>query len=155
MKRVFIIRAIGGGELSNTRFLSNAYATYLAELHRTYQNIDMRLELIGPEDVKIRKWTPAEAVDWLLSGSAHIVSTHIHQGVGDHLGWNYTDLMLNLARLRDHPGFPNGMHVMCPVFQQDKYSYLEALLPYNHIIPTLKVTNEIIFTNNIVKHLSL
>ena len=77
----FTIRAIGGGELSNTRFLSNAYATYLAEMYSTTcQNIDVRLELIGPEDVKIRRWSPAEAVDWLLSGNAHFVSTHIHQG---------------------------------------------------------------------------
>jgi hypothetical protein len=60
-------------------------------------------------------------------------------GVGEHLGWNYADLLTNLARLRDHPGFPSGEQVMCPVFQQDKYSYLEALLPFKLIIPTLKV----------------
>ena len=42
-------------------------------------------------------------------------------------------------RLHDHPGFPNGSNLLCPVFTQDKYKYLEALMPKGMCNPTLKV----------------
>jgi hypothetical protein len=71
----FTIHALGGGELSNTRYLSNAFATYLSG-----KDCDVRLHLLGPEDIKIRRWSPTEAIDWVLSGDAHLISTHIHQG---------------------------------------------------------------------------
>jgi hypothetical protein len=29
------------------------------------------------------------------------------------------------ARLKYHPGFPNGVQLQCPIFSQDKWKYLE------------------------------
>jgi hypothetical protein len=95
MSKVFIIRALGGGELSNTRFLSNAFATYLAE-----NDCDIRLELMCPEDIKIKRWSPTEAIDWVLSGNAHIISTHIHQGAISTVLLCFLSIKINLFAQR-------------------------------------------------------
>ena len=48
-------------------------------------------------------------------------------------------LYTEITRLHDHPGFPNGSNLLCPVFTQDKYKYLQALMPKGMCNPTLKV----------------
>ena len=44
-----------------------------------------------------------------------------------------------ISKLYDHPGFPVARNLHCPVFTQDKYKYLSALMPKGMCNPTFKV----------------
>ena len=46
---------------------------------------------------------------------------------------------INVSKQYDHPGFPEGAGLQCPVFTQDKYKYLSALMPKGMCNPTFKV----------------
>ncbi|KAJ1380871.1 hypothetical protein B484DRAFT_411895 [Ochromonadaceae sp. CCMP2298] len=46
-------------------------------------------------------------------------------------------LQLQLQRLFDHPGFPTGSNLSCPVFTQDKFRYIAACADICN--PTMKI----------------
>jgi hypothetical protein len=93
------------------------------------------------KDVKDRGWTAKLLVDWLLGGHVHFIISHVHQGYsgqGEHqMGWNMINLMEEMTRLKQHPGFPNGVKIACPVFTQDKIGYLQSIPSF--VNPSLKV----------------
>ena len=84
--------------------------------------------------VKSYLWTPENLVNKLLEGDAHFITAHVHQGKSlnncGQLGWNMADLESQLQRLYNHPGFPNGIQLSCPVFLQDKGEYLMNVPEY-------------------------
>jgi hypothetical protein len=59
--------------------------------------------------------------------------THYHQ----FLPWDYREVPNALEELHDHIGFPFGLNLRCPIFQQDKYRYVVAM--NDDAIPTLKI----------------
>ena len=48
-------------------------------------------------------------------------------------------LYTSIMKLHDHPGFPAGNNLQCPVFTQDKYKYLSVLMSKGLCNSTLKV----------------
>jgi hypothetical protein len=85
---------------------------------------------IPDSEVNKYKLTEMDIVNWLLEGDIHFIISHIHQGI---------------VKLHDHPGFPSGDNLQCPVFTQDKYKYLSVLMSKGLCNPTLKVD---FFTDN-------
>lgn len=84
-------------------------------------------------EVKNREWDFEHLIDWLLDCDMHFVLTHIHQGPAGHsgveeMGWDVHALYTDVLRLYQHPGFPNGEHLKCPIFTQDKFNYLQPLM---------------------------
>jgi hypothetical protein len=96
------------------------------------------IEYMNTRYINESAWSPQNLVDWLLDSDVHFILTHVHQGIGKYLQWDMVDLEENLQRLRKHPGFPNGEQLMCPVFLQDKYNYLNKL-PFSTINDTYKI----------------
>jgi hypothetical protein len=70
-------------------------------------------------------FTENRFVDWLLRSNAHIIMTHPNQAL--ERSWNNDILQGQLNRLSLHPGFPSCGELTCPIFQQDKKRYLEAI----------------------------
>jgi hypothetical protein len=84
------------------------------------------------KEVRKKGWGPHDLIDWLRNSHVHIITTHIHQG----LAWPILDVLAALDSLKDHPGYPSGEQLDCPVFRQDKHKYL-SVLPIDRIIPTM------------------
>ena len=62
-------------------------------------------------------------------------------GTAVQLEWELPTLIRCLRSLSNHPGFPNGFELTCPVFLQDKFAYIQPLLSEGIVIPTLKVNS--------------
>ncbi len=77
-------------------------------------------------DVNTFKLTELDIINWLLEGDIRFIISHIHQRI---VSINMNKLYIEITRLHDHPGFPNGIYLLCPVFTQDKYKYLQAMMP--------------------------
>ncbi len=82
-------------------------------------------------------WThPRFLVEWLLDSDIHMI---LCQGI--HCGmwgiWKPLDCVREILRLEFHPGFPAGINLRCPVFNGDKYTYINAAKECT--IPSLKV----------------
>ena len=89
------------------------------------------------KNVRDSAWSVKQFVDWLLlSSNVYFVITHIHQGLSA-LGWNLSDLYIELKRLKYHVGFPNGINLNCPIFTQDKYGYISSVPGLCN--PTMKI----------------
>ena len=87
-------------------------------------------------DVNKYQLSEMDIIDWLAEGDIHFILTHIHQGI---VNINMNKLYSSINKLHDHPGFPSGDSLQCPVFTQDKYQYLSALMPKGMCNPTFKV----------------
>ena len=101
-----------------------------------YSKSTIRTVFLTCGDVNAFKFTEKDIIDWLLEGDIHFIISHIHQGIRS---VNMNKLYTEITRLHDHPGFPSGSNLLCPVFTQDKYKYLQALMPKGMCNPTLKV----------------
>ena len=101
-----------------------------------YSMSTFRYVFLTCADVNTFKFTELDIINWLLEGDIHFIISHIHQGI---ISINMNKLYTEITRLHDHPGFPNGSNLLCPVFTQDKYKYLQALMPKGMCNPTLKV----------------
>ena len=82
-------------------------------------------------------WThPKYLVNWLVDSDIHIV---LCQGI--HCGmwgiWRPLDCVREIQRLEFHPGFPAGLNLRCPVFNGDKFTYINAARGFT--IPSFKV----------------
>ena len=86
---------------------------------------------------KLKGWSAANFVDWLLSSHLHFITTHIHQGT-ETFGWHIESLYGELQRLKYHPGFPNMASLGCPMFTQNKMLYLKNL-PQCMTMPSFKI----------------
>ena len=78
----------------------------------------------------------------------HIFVDQPHQGNIKNLMWDMGTLKTELvSHLSSHPGFPTGLQVQCPIFLQDKISYIEKFSQF--FLPTLKVDLISFVENNI------
>jgi len=68
----------------------------------------------------------------------------MHQGIQLHILtsqgklWDLQFYRDQVQRLKFHPGFPSGEHLLCPVFLQDKFEYLIPLMSVDFANPTFK-----------------
>ena len=69
------------------------------------------------------KHTPKTFVDWLLLSDIHFILSHVHQSTR----WNCRHIAHKFSRLIGHPGFPAGQQLLCSIFLQNKFVYLNAL----------------------------
>jgi hypothetical protein len=83
-------------------------------------------ESMNLDQLRKKKWTIKQFVDWLLGSHIHFVIAHVHQGT-EQFGWSTTSIYSELQRLKLHPGFPRLDYLACPIFTQDKMRYLLAL----------------------------
>jgi hypothetical protein len=97
------------------------------------------IEILSVKIIRESKidWThPHYLVDWLLGSDIHII---LCQGI--HCGmwgiWKPADCIREIRRLEYHPGFPGGINLRCPVFNGDKYTYINAAKGCT--IPSLKI----------------
>ena len=96
------------------------------------KNDSFQVRILTVAQIKTLSWSPRTLIEWLLISHAHFIIAHVHQGRSSNdcgqLGWNMVDLEEQLRRLYDHPGFPNGIQLSCPVFLQNKGEYLRNVL---------------------------
>jgi hypothetical protein len=74
----FRVRVGGGGLTSNTDHLLSALDKFIFD-HSSTRKISY--EILYSKDIKLKKMTPSTYVDWLLDCDAHLIATHVHQGV--------------------------------------------------------------------------
>ena len=98
----------------------------------------LTVEYLLCKQVKDNRWSAAKVIDWLLDSHIHLIITHVHQNIVEHLGWNMVDLMYQLQRLYDHPGYPYRQLLRDPIFLQDKYEYIRIVEDICN--PTFKIT---------------
>jgi hypothetical protein len=96
----------------------------------------IRTVSLSCSEVKDYKMDEDDIINWLLEGDIHFIISHIHQGI---VNINMNKLYASIMKLHDHPGFPVGDSLQCPVFTQDKYKYLSILMSKGLCNPTLKV----------------
>lgn len=112
-----------------------------SSFHRATSTLDIDKVVIvycNIKMVKDNRWNPKDLIDWLLDCDVHFIITHIHQGL-EQLCWNMEDLYLQVQRLYRHYGYPNGEHLSCPIWTQNKFDYLSAITKYEFCNPTIKV----------------
>jgi hypothetical protein len=87
-----------------------------------------------------KNWSLERFVTWLMRSDVHFIICHAHQGTRG-LDWSIEPLRAELQRLKNHPGFPSGKQLDCPIFTQDKWEYIEALNNAMHgfTMPTFKI----------------
>lgn len=126
VSKVAVIRVFTGGAdgMQSIPFTTAIQALKSIGSHFVVQKMNIKT-------LKDMQMSPADLIDWMLDSDVHLVLSHIHQGFSgknEHqLGWNMNDLAHEVRRLTDHPGFPNGRQLLCPVFTQNKYTYISAI----------------------------
>lgn len=73
-----------------------------------------------------KKFSVADIVNWLLGSHVHFVITHPNQGLWSS-GGCVEEIYSHFSRLKFHPGFPMGAQIHCPMFTQNKWTYLKHL----------------------------
>ena len=122
--------------IKEAKELGNQLLPFRQACEIIYSKSSFRTVFLTCADVNTFKLTELDIINWLLEGDIHFIISHIHQGI---VNINMNKLYTEIMRLHDHPGFPNGSNLLCPVFTQDKYKYLQVLMPKGMCNPTLKV----------------
>ena len=76
-----------------------------------------------------------DIVDKLLQCRLHFITTYPYQNMEKFC--DVDTFFGELERLYDHPGWPSGDKLLCPIFHQDKFNYLTQL--YDFCNPTLLI----------------
>jgi hypothetical protein len=127
-QRPIRIHVYAGGESGN---MCGPFSSALSESGLEHKGI---VKVAYKYKKEFNNKTAKELISWLLCSDVHFFLTHPIQAM---YGWNCDDLFPLLEQLRDHPGWPSGDQISCPIFTQDKYEYLSALPTLTN--PTLKV----------------
>jgi hypothetical protein len=90
-------------------------------------------------DLRKSGWSESQFADWLLDCDIHMILAHPHQGT-ETFQWDVVKLYKELTRLYHHVGFPYREQLLCPIFTQNKFSYLEPLRIHKVVNPTLRIT---------------
>jgi len=126
-----LIRVCCGGDRNPQReFFDEA----LRKIQSQFADCPVEIEYLTMRDINRWDMGPHEVVGWLLDSDIHIILTHLHQ---DLTFWDCREVGLALHELESHIGFPSGSNLRCPIFQQDKYRYIEAVPDIT--IPTLRI----------------
>lgn len=134
-----VVKVLQGGYNSHQQKYLLMAKNHMIIHHRDVYDL-LLFEELNNDQIKQRKWDPETTVDWLLDSDIHFVLTHVHQGLLGLPGqdaWNVQSIGNHFWRLKCHRGFPNGIHLKCNIFLQDKWSYLVAVK--DRVLPTLKV----------------
>lgn len=88
------------------------------------------------KDIRANQWNELDLVSWLEYGDIYLIACHPHQGTPkDWIPENLYDMIIH--KLSHRIGFPRGDSLKCPIFRQDKLSYIHAV--YDICIPTLRI----------------
>ena len=80
-------------------------------------------------EVSKLNWDFTSLINWLSECDVHFILAHVHQGGLEKMGWEIDKVYKYLEiKLFDHPGFPTGMQLRCPIFTQNKFDYLKPLI---------------------------
>lgn len=125
------IRLFGGG----------TWSTQTSQFYAAIQELNLnknfyQIETLSCDDVNVNHYSISYIVDWLLGGTIHWITAHVHQGIQlriinsrNAMCFTMEETIRQLQRLKYHPGFPSGDQLQCPIFLQDKIKYLRALQP--------------------------
>ena len=140
---IILIRAFHGGwDANQVGILQKAMARIIQKygplgfqvIYEKYNNDIVRNQL---------KWNVTDLFTHLIAADIHLIPTHCHQGnisKGGTDTWNMENLISNYERLYHHLGWPNGKHVRCPVWTQNKVRLYEALEALDLCVPTLHIS---------------
>ena len=100
---------------------------------------NVSVECLTSKQIRERSISVDEVIDWLLGKDTtcrviHIILSHVHQTMTK---INLTQIRNALNRLTFHEGFPTGIELQCPAFNQDKFTYLKPIPQFTN--PTMKV----------------
>ncbi len=62
--------------------------------------------------------------------------------------WPAHEIYASIQCIKHHPGVPTGSEVDCPVWNQDKFGYLEPLMAIGMVTPSFKIIFEDWYNNN-------
>ena len=139
---IVLIRGFVGGSGSEQR---DSLEKALQRLIIKYKsrNITILWEKYTNDYVRnILKWAPCDLFTALIAADIHVVSTHVHQGMlakGGTGTWCMENILKSIPRLKYHLGIPNGIHVNCPVWSQNKMNLYTCLEALDLCIPTIYV----------------
>jgi hypothetical protein len=68
-----LIRVVHGGERSPQ--LEIFQITFSSFSNKFNENIEVKIEYIGPKEIGRRRWMPTELIDWLLECNIHFIIT--------------------------------------------------------------------------------
>jgi len=131
-KRVIVSHVyLGGGTTNN--FNRQAFTMAISTFNALHCTMFIICQCMTCKDVKDKKWGYKDLIDWLHNCDLHFILTHLHQGSSGKggqrdMGWDVDKLYQYLERLSDHPGFPTGIQLRCPIFTQNKFGYLHPLM---------------------------
>ena len=129
-ERNILIRVYTGSAVSPQ---GRCFDPALSSLNESFRRC-IKVEYISLQNIHQLRWSPFDFVDWLKNSDIHFILTHPHQGIDT---WDCREVYLALQTLSTHLGFPTGRQLDCPVFKQDKLSYV---LPLSDItIPTFRI----------------
>ena len=134
-----LIRVLQGGDRCKQLKYFDLAKTRIREAHPDLYDL-LSFEILINDQIKANRWGPEETVNWLLDSDIHFILTHVHQGLmmlPNREVWNQHNIENHFWRLKCHRGFPNGIHLKCRIFLQDKWGYLVAVK--DRVLPTLKV----------------
>ena len=97
--------------------------------------------------VKELEWRPRDLIQWLQEADIYLIISHIHQGILEKLQWDIMDLRESLQLLYDNIGYPHRNNLFCPVFLQDKFSYITSIRELCN--PTVKISFDSVFCRNL------
>jgi len=101
------------------------------------RNIDIKFECLNCDDVNEKNWSHHDLFTFLRRNDIHVIPTHGYQSNVVQSCWKLDSYLEHLESLKYHIGYPMGKYIMCPVFLQDKWEYLNKLNHY--CIPTFKI----------------
>ena len=138
-KRVLCRAFTGGSGGQQLTALKTGYAKLHLELSRT--GIHLVLETIGNSDIRqSEKTSLQDVINWLLEADFHVFTCQgMHLNMGGCDGWTveniYGDAIFDLV---EHPGIPFGIGFQNPIFQGNKWGYLQHIEEY--ILPTFPIS---------------
>jgi hypothetical protein len=100
-------------------------------------NIDVCLEMKALAEMRTAQMHFSDMITWLLGSHIHLIITHPHQG-WESSHYQVTNIYEELNRLRYHTGYPSHDKLDCPIFRQDKWTYLTDL-PEHMKLPTVMI----------------
>lgn len=136
--RPILIRCYHGGQFGNQ---FEHFQQAVKAVKSKMLNVKINAEYMSLKELraeKEKKWSLESFVDWLLQSDIHFIISHVHQGM-ETFGWSIEEIYNELQRLKYHPGFPNMEHLGCSIFTQNKWLYLEAMMPEGRILPSYKL----------------
>lgn len=152
-KKILIYAFLGGHRAGQSDPLDVA----ISQARRRYHLLGYTIEYETFSNDKVRnklKWSVTQLFTKLMSADIHLLPTHCHQGnisLGGTDTWNIPNILENYDRLRFHLGIPNGRHLTCPVFTQDKRKLYEKLMELGLCLPTtfVSIAGGVISTDSI------